>query len=157
MDWSFLLYVLLTIIFLLGVTYNSLVNGKPITASILFIGILAAIIYFGVLWFTTYGDVKNEGGAWPPDGSINVCPDFFSLGKSSSTNKYVCKDMHGVTGMPGDFDLKTDMSGKARVQALCDECSTSAPNGGTVITWEGVYDGTSCVGLNRAIPIPPSS
>ena len=152
MDWSFLLYVVLTIIFLLGVTYNSLVSGKPITASILFVGILAAIIYFGVMWFTTYGDVKNEGGAWPPDGSINVCPDFFSLGKSTTTpSVYVCKDTRGVSGMAGDFDLKLTMSGKVRSQALCDECSTNH------ISWEGVYDGTSCVGLNRALPMPPSA
>jgi len=150
MDWSFLLYVVVSIVFLLGVTYSSLVGGKPIAASILFVGILAAIIYFGIQWFTTYGDVKNEGGAWPPDGSINVCPDFFSLGKSS-TNVFVCKDTLKVSSTPGDFSLNLDKSGKVRVQALCDECTSRG------ISWEGVYDGTSCVGLNRAIPTPPST
>lgn len=152
MDWSFLLYVVVSIVFLLGVTYSSLVSGKPVAASILFIGILAAIVYFGVQWFTTYGNVKNEGGAWPPDGSINVCPDFFSLGKSTTTPfPFVCKDTLGVSTSIGDFNLQLSLTGKARAQALCDQCTTRG------ITWEGVYDGTSCTGLNRVIPTPPST
>lgn len=149
MDWSFLLYVVVSIVFLLGVTYKSVTEGAPITAAILFIGIFIAIIYFGIQWFTTYGNVVNQNGAWPPDGSINVCPDFFSLAKGTG-GAYVCKDPLGVSTMgSGEFNLY--MGSTTRTADLCTECKTYGAS------WEGVYDGTSCVANNRTIPIPPSS
>jgi hypothetical protein len=73
----------------------------------------------------------------------------------------VCIDTQGVAGTGGMsmwtdptqtdsrflFKLFTNLTGDARATALCGECATKK------VTWEGVYDGTTCLNVNP--PLPP--
>jgi hypothetical protein len=149
MSWSFILYVLISAVVVLGASASYISRQMNITAMILFVGLSAAAVYYAVQWFTSYGYVPNQGGNWPPDGTITVCPDFLTLVKtvSGSTTTYKCKDNVGL-GIATDFELQTALAGEARAQALCNAARDAG------VTWEGVWNGTSCVGLKRAIPNP---
>ena len=91
-------------------------------------------------------------GAWPP--ALNSCPDYLTLTKVN--NVFTCIDAVGVSQGGGNsegmkvmtdtFDLALNLSGVARVNALC----ANAKKAG--VTWEGVWDGSVC--LNREPPAP---
>ena len=148
MNWNLILYILVSTAIVLGASASYVSKQQMTTAIILFIGLSAAAVYFAVQWFTSYGYVQNEGGNWPPDGTITVCPDFLTLVKKNGV--YVCQDKVGL-GFTGDFDLK--VGDAKRAQALCDQCKLPTPR----LKWEGVYDGTTCIGLDRTIPLPPTA
>jgi hypothetical protein len=96
---------------------------------------------------------------WPP--AINYCPDFLTL--TTIGEEKVCIDMTGVaqssastlqrsnganTGDNYIVRLYTATPSAAeRVKKLCDDAKAKG------ITWEGVWDGSSCSGV--APPLPP--
>jgi hypothetical protein len=160
MNFWFLVYIFAISTGIIGGTYAVYQSNRPITSFIYFGGVLAAAIIFGLRWFRTDGSLNEQTiTEWPP--VINVCPDFLSLSKIDG--KVVCIDTIGVaprgglqknTGdAKGDmtfFDLQTSMSDKeARRKKLCEQCQKMT------LTWEGVYDGTQCVGGTP--PYPPSA
>jgi hypothetical protein len=159
MDLKFILYIFLSIVLVTGGAYSFYSSGQELTASLFFVGSLGAVIFFGLRWFTGTGRTKPEAGAWPP--VINYCPDFLTLHVVNNTP--VCIDTIGVAQSGGIsrwsdptqtdtrylFNLYTAQSGEQRVKSLCDECSQKK------VTWEGVWDGTTCVG--REPPPPPAS
>ena len=161
MELGFLLYVVASIVLIAGGTFRYVRSGAYITAGIYFIGLLIIVIYYGIAWYKPSGvsTSKPEGGAWPP--VLNTCPDFLSLYKMGETN--VCIDTIGIAGAGGisqwtdpvqtdekfQFNLHIGKVAADRVTALCDECKNKK------VTWEGVWDGSSC--MNGAEPPRPSS
>ncbi len=158
MDLKFAFYVLTSCILLLGGTYRYIKSGQDGAGAIFFLGMLAAVLVFGFRWFTPAGETKGKNTAWPP--TINYCPDYLSLMKDN--NVQVCVDTIGIanggivkysgSGTPADnqkFNLSLDKSGEPRVQALCKECADKK------VTWEGVWDGSSCLGNEP--PVPPAA
>lgn len=160
MDFLFLAFVLISIVIISGSFYFNFAAGRTITAGLLSVGFFIAAIVFGLRWFTPGGELTTgqPTGPWPP--SINMCPDFLSL--ITVNNEKVCVDPIGVSrgGMEkwtsSDqtdekflFHLSLDKVGKTRVNALCEQCKTKA------VTWEGVWDGTVCLG--REPPQPTAS
>jgi hypothetical protein len=125
-------------------------------------------IYYGLRWFATPEEKLKH---WPP--VINMCPDFLTFVpniKSGQTTIPGCVDLLGVsvsTNSGGGFlkvfptsisTLDASMTTKvfrytsnhvksttseAGLQAICDACQSAG------LTWEGVYDGDSCVGINK--------
>lgn len=161
MQLSFILFIFLNIIFILGATYRFYSSGQEFGALIVLGGLVAASVIFGLRWFTGSGEMANAPGPWPP--VLNTCPDFLTL-HSMGTEK-VCIDTVGVakggtgkmekwtSNMQTDekykFNLHTNKSGEERVNALCEECATKG------VTWEGVYNGITCLG--REPPPPPKA
>ncbi len=157
MNFSFILYVLMTIVFVLGSFYFNYKRGKMIQAMLLSIGFLLVSIVFGTRWFTGSGEI-NTGKpptSWPP--SINSCPDYLTLYKGPTG--YVCVDNVGVsnggiskwsdatqTDAKYIFELFTTDNSTSRIEKLCKQAAEKK------VTWEGVYDGTTC--LQREPPIP---
>jgi len=157
MNFLFIVYILLSIMAILGAFYLNFTGKKQIQAVLLSVGFLIISILFGIRWFSSTGQINSTayGGAWPP--SINTCPDYLSLIKVNGA--YTCVDPIGVTqqGMQKWtdstqtdpkylFDLQLTLTGADRVKALCDHCKLKA------VTWEGVWNGSVC--LNREPPRP---
>jgi hypothetical protein len=160
MDLKFLFYLFLSAVLSLGGTFFIYTKGQPVTAILFLAGAAVAATYFGFRWFTTSGDLNQAiPTSWPP--VINVCPDYYALWYNTDSKKTpYCVNPIGLgtfpkwTGTPtisgtgqNVLPLYTDKSDKERVTALCADCKAFG------VTWEGVYDGQSC--LNGTPPAPP--
>jgi len=161
MDYKFLFYCFLSVVLITGGGYTLVSSGQEIIAALYFLGATAAVIFFGLRWFTVSGDIAKKGATavpWPP--VINYCPDFLTL--TTANNEQVCIDTVGVstngamstsdgtdTQEKSIFHLYLDQSGPKRAQSLCDQAKMKQ------VTWEGVWDGSTCMGVDP--PKPPSS
>ncbi len=161
MDFSFLVYIFLAFVIASGGAYALSSTGRTIAAIIFFVGIIAIEAYFGTRWFQ--GDKERKPAAadiktWPP--VINSCPDFLSLTTVGGV-KY-CVDTIGLAPAGGIakwsegatfaerpdyfFQLFTDKKGEERVKSICAECQAKK------VTWEGVWDGATCLGVEPPKP-----
>jgi hypothetical protein len=160
MEYLFLFYIFSSIILISGGGFFLFNSGKVILGGIYLLATLTAAILFGFRWFLPTGEFnKDQVTTWPP--VLNSCPDFLTL--YNLAGKPVCIDTQG-TSMPGGmarwtdpnqtaeqfiFNLYTDMTGEARAKKLCEEC------GRKKVTWEGVFDGATCMNVNPPIPQAP--
>jgi hypothetical protein len=176
-NWYLVLYVVLSIVFLVYGTKAVYPTGE-IRGVIFAIGTALVLFYFGLKWFGTPEATLTQ---WPP--VINMCPDYLTFVpsiKSSSTATTTipgCVDMLGVSksgvlhittssaltsltrsenSSPGanykvfpysSTDITTataagGTSGTEKIQEICNACQTAG------ITWEGVFDGDTCIALN---------
>lgn len=160
MDFSFLVYIFLAFVIASGGAYALSATGRTIAAIIFFVGIIAIEAYFGTRWFQGDKERKDqpEVKSWPP--SVNVCPDFLSLIKVGDVS--YCVDTIGIAPAGGlakysegasfderpdyFFQLFADQSGEQRLKSLCTECQAKK------VTWEGVWDGTTCLGKEPPKP-----
>jgi hypothetical protein len=161
--WFHVLYVLLA----LGVTVmgtQQLYSTGTGRAVIFAIGATLTFIFFDSRWF---GNQERPSSRWPP--TINMCPDYLTFIPTvpglRNTNGGGCVDMLGVTSKNSGLARtnKADLSALSSastnqlfeftsadvaaaktigdLQTICNRCSI------TGLTWEGVYDGDSCLGM----------
>lgn len=160
MDFSFLIYIFLAFVIASGGAYALSSTGRTIAAIIFFVGIIAIEAYFGTRWFQGDKERKEtpQMTTWPP--SINSCPDFLSLMKINGVS--YCVDTIGIAPNGGilkwaegasmdekpEYGVKlfTDQSGEQRIKSICTECQTRK------VTWEGVWDGATCLGKEPPKP-----
>jgi len=159
MDYALIAYILFSFVVGVGGTYQIIQLERPIAATLYLIGALLVLVFFGLRWFTgesfKLGTMNSE--RWPP--VINLCPDFLTLYERTKdgVKEKVCVDLIGIapaggirklispeqtTGQNADayiFNLFANLSGKRRTDALCLECRNKK------VTWEGIYDGSTCV------------
>lgn len=165
-NWYLFAYVLASILFLVYGTMQVYATGQ-IRGVVFAIGTFLVLLYFGLHWFA---EPSKKVSSWPP--VINTCPDFLSFipgipSSAGSTTKVPgCVDMLGVsvsslpvvpaTTVPtlnmdrdrskifkytsADVKAATTSNG---LQLICDACQQAG------LTWEGVYDGDSCVGISK--------
>jgi len=157
------MYVLLSITFVFQ-GMNKL-NPMGTTRSALFaVGSVLILLFFGQRWFS---NSAKKATTWPP--TINMCPDYLTyvpnVSGSISNSGGGCVDLLGVstkasftvtqasaiaTGLtyaPGSntiFPYTSDDVNTTNVEEICNACKTNG------LTWEGVYDGDTCLGLNRS-------
>jgi hypothetical protein len=114
------------------------------------VGTFFVLLYFGLHWFNK--KTKRTDTVWPP--VINMCPDYLTYFESGASKG--CVDMLGVSTngtlrkvtsiaarTPQDTFQYTFNSIKNKttdINTICAECALKG------LTWEGVYDGDSCVG-----------
>ena len=161
-DWKFWLYVIVSIVFIAGGSFKLYPLGMP-RAVIFAIGAILISGFYGYRWF--YSDKSNTTDVWPP--VINMCPDYLTYVEAlPSSNRPGCVDMLGVSKngiiikvLPSEISGSTALGPnkifmytsadvkRARtsheLKPICDACITAG------ITWEGVYDGDSCIAINR--------
>ena len=159
MDYALIAYILLSFVIGVGGTYQIIQLQRPIAATLYLIGALLVLVFFGLRWFTgeSFKLGTMKGDRWPP--VINLCPDFLTLYERTKdgVKEKVCVDLIGIapaggirklispeqtTGQNADgyiFKLFANLSGKKRTDALCNECKNKK------VTWEGIYDGSTCV------------
>jgi hypothetical protein len=161
-NWYLVLYVVSSVVFLVYGT-NAVYPTGQIRAVIFAIGSALVLFYFGLRWFAT---PKTAMTQWPP--VINMCPDYLTYIRRLSDNKPGCVDMLGISkngqlrqtlasdlsGLTSTVtnkvfpytsdEINTAISGndRATITAICNSCKNNG------ITWEGVFDGDSCIGLN---------
>lgn len=164
MDYSLILYILVSIALGVGGTYYIFQVDRALTSFMYLIGVIFVLVYFGLRWFA--GDNLRLGGVksnvWPP--VINLCPDFLTLterGSGTAVEK-ICVDLIGVASGAGGiqklteptqinndnfvFKLHENLTGPARRRKLCEECTSKR------VTWEGLFDGVVC----SELPVPRS-
>ena len=158
MDYVFLFYIFVSFVIATGGAYILASSGRIVAALLYLIGVIAIEAFFGTRWFQGT-QVKQTTGPWPP--AINTCPDFLSLHKIGTT--YYCVDTTGIAPNGGIekwnspaqaddrflFKLYADKTGSDRTTALCQEAKVKR------VTWEGVFDGTTCLG--GVPPMPPKA
>ena len=164
-NWYLIGYVVLSIIVTV-VGFTRLNSMGAARAVIFAIGAVLVFVYFGLRWFS---NPVKQVKSWPP--TINMCPDYLtfipSISGSTSVSGGGCVDLLGVTNASSGI-MKTKQSematlsgtntqkvfnytsadvkqatDQASMQAICDQCSASG------ITWEGVYDGSVCIGMKK--------
>jgi len=162
-DWKFWLYVIVSILFIVSASFKLYPLGLPRTV-IFAIGATLISGFYGYRWF--YSGKSNATGVWPP--VINMCPDYLTYVESLPGSKRPgCVDMLGVSKNGGIIKVvPSEVSGSTglnsnkvfiytsadvkrattsqELKPICDACITAG------ITWEGVYDGDSCIAINRA-------
>ena len=150
------IYVILSIFLVVYGTMKVYATGQ-IRAVIFAIGVVQVLVYFGLRWF---GNSTKKSLRWPP--VINMCPDYLTYVPALPG----CVDLLGVSkngnlarSMPSDVpalqitntqkvfeytsaDIKSTQDA-SDLQAICDRCQNAG------LTWEGVYDGDTCVGLSK--------
>lgn len=168
MQLSFIFFILVSLVVILGSFYLKYSSNQPISAFMLSIGFFVIAIVFGLQWFTLSGEytTTSSSGGWPP--TINVCPDFLSVSSDNAGNHF-CIDTIGVSNPPSgsptgglqvwssthagpttQFDLHLTAPQIKRVQTLCDQCKNYG------LTWEGVWDGITCTGNQPPMPVSSS-
>jgi hypothetical protein len=162
MEFVFLFYIFLSFVATTGGAYILFSTGRMIAAAIYFIGLIVLEIYFGGRWFNGTNLAPAPSGPWPP--TINVCPDFLSLTNikdASGNNIPVCVDTMGVaTGLKRwTGPMQTDPSytfglyvGRTDAFRSTQLCADAKAKG---VTWEGVWDGSTCLG--GVPPLPPTA
>jgi hypothetical protein len=171
-NWYMILYVIVSAMFLVYGTSNIYSTGQ-IRGIIFGIGAGLVLFYFGLKWF---GKVQVKQTQWPP--VINMCPDYLtylpSIKSTAASTRMVpgCVDFLGVTSSSNAAsafvkiqplqsvidalnatmttkvfkytspDIK-NASSASDLQTICDACQNAG------LTWEGVYDGDSCVGIPK--------
>jgi hypothetical protein len=170
-NWYLVLYVVCSLVFLFYGT-NSVYSTGQIRGVMFGIGSALVLIYFGLRWFASPDD--STASEWPP--VINMCPDYLTYIPNVGGSP-ACVDMLGVSTRgstnsgtttptlqkvrPSDIpnltrtvdkvflytssDIKAanTANDKEKITTICNACQ------GAGITWEGVYDGDTCVALNR--------
>jgi hypothetical protein len=159
-NYKYVFYVLFSILVVCLGAY-SLYSQESLARTVIYvIGASLVFIFFGMRWF---GNVPTPSALWPP--TINMCPDYLTYVNFSPSGGG-CVDMIGITSKAGGISktLKSDVSSlnkdrldkvvaftsadvanstATKMQEICDRCATAG------VTWEGIYDGDICVGLNR--------
>lgn len=163
LNWYFVIYLLFCIA-VVGMGVTKLYSMGTATAIIYAIGSIMILIFYSYRWF---GTDTTSSPTWPP--TINTCPDYFTyIASLPGDSKPGCVDLLGISKNTGI--RKTDASGlsaatlrsdtadqvfpftskdvlkattTAVVTGICQLCSSKG------ITWEGVYDGDTCVGISN--------
>jgi len=163
-NWYFVAYVLFSI-FLLAGGLTKLFSMGMARAVIFGIGALLILVFYGYRWFS--GANANAITSWPP--TINTCPDYLTYIESLPGDQiHGCVDMLGVSSngtfkrvlqselVGDDATLASTTSDKvfpftsddiigaddpSTVQGICKLCRRNG------LTWEGVYDGDTCIGV----------
>lgn len=166
MDYAFILYIFLSIATTLGGCYVLIKSDRTLGSLLFLIGIILVLTYYGLRWFTedALKFTKFSAKQWPP--VLNLCPDFLTYTKRTDTGTKVvnvCVDMIGVSqngiqkyeqaaNLANEnyiFNLFEDEKNQAeRYRKLCEECKRKK------VTWEGIYDGISCLTPSNAIGGP---
>jgi len=168
MDLSFIFFIFAAFIVIPGTFFALALFNKYLAAGIATIGMLVLFILFGIQFFGSTGNFIQQTVPmrWPP--SINMCPDYLSLYKDTTTNPitYSCVDTVGVSpsqalryfnpntaagasspSVPMQFSLHLDMTDdNARRDAIVSDCREKG------LTFEGIWDGTKT--YNNVIPRP---
>lgn len=168
-NWYLVLYVISSIFFLVYGTSAVYPTGQ-IRGVIFAIGTALVLLNFGIKWFGTREAAVIK---WPP--VINMCPDYLTYIKIlGGDNKPGCVDMLGVSSnyvlkqsrqadiaslssigndkvfasatkayTSADITTAISSSDQATITTICNLCQTKG------VTWEGVYDGATCIALNN--------
>jgi hypothetical protein len=156
MDFSYILYILFSLVISVGGTYMFIQNERTLGGFLFFVGSVLILTFYGLRWFSgnAFNISRYNTKSWPP--VVNTCPDFLSVYErsvpGSSTKEKVCVDLIGVAeggiqrlvdpaNVANDnfvFRLYNNLTGAQRMEALCRECKLKK------VTWEGVYDGVAC-------------
>jgi hypothetical protein len=161
-NWYLVAYALSSILFLVYGTQKVYATGQ-LRGALFALGAAWVLILFGVRLF---GKPPKKFLHWPP--VINTCPDYLTYIPSLSDGQPGCIDLLGVTNSSAGLKLVnpsevpslssnnadkvfpytsedvTKASSASAVQIICDTCKSAG------ITWEGVYDGNTCVGIHTS-------
>ena len=151
MDYSFIAYVFLSIVFILGGVYTLHSRQRPYSAILSLFFFTSVMTFFGQRWFNDGKSKANYTGTWPP--MINMCPDYLVYFKNQGDT---CVDISGVNRSGGSLKAWTSedtpqnppadpakyfrfvYKSGADLNQLCQ----AAMNAG--LTWEGITNGDSC-------------
>lgn len=173
--WLMVVYILVSLV---GLVYgtNAVISMNQ-TRGILFgLGAFLVLVYFGIRWF---GSKVPQLTSWPPVINMCPdYLTYVTLPSSTTVNgksiKSGCIDMLGVTASSAATAIKKTSASTAAsyksgtatpdalqmfeytsadvkaatkasvLQAICARCQAMG------LTWEGVYDGDSCIGVSTA-------
>ena len=160
MQYSFIAYILVSIMVTLAVfsTMNS--SGRAYSAIGSIVLFTLIFLFYGQRWFKGGKSTFSYSGAWPP--MINMCPDYLVYIKRGTAD--ACADLLGVNRSNGllkpwtkddtpanppqdpakyfPYVYKRGMT-NADKKRLCD---AAIANG---LTWEGITNGESCTYLQK--------
>ena len=167
-NWIMVAYIIFAII-TTTVGVKTLMPMGSQRATIFGIGAVLIFLFYYYRWFPAG---KRSVANWPP--TINTCPDYLTyVAKLPATETPGCVDLVGIStnraiqaitpanltgtaALPADkvfsFISKDVLSANSQIiKQICKECETKG------VTWEGVWDGDSCVGISTIQNLSNSS
>lgn len=154
MSYILLFYCFFSVVLATGGAFFFYSSGQQTTGMIYFVGAAVAAIFFGFRWFSSNA-IAAAAATWPP--SVNYCPDLLSLATVQGVQ--VCIDTVGVAQQGGMstsngsqtedkyvFRLFLEKAGLDRVKLLCEEAKQKQ------VTWEGVWNGSTCSNIEPPRP-----
>jgi hypothetical protein len=139
-------------------------NGQYIGALIFLILSILTFVVFGLRWFGPQGTLVQQTVTWPP--ALNTCPDYLTFYNRVKTNSSTpvpsCVDTLGVSinnslkVFPADGNINMDddsyfftlVPGETRANT----CARLTQYG---LSWEGIFDGESCLAPASGTPTGP--
>jgi len=155
MDYSFIAYIFLAVVVILG-SFTTLINSDRMWTAILSLVLFILIfVFYGMRWFRGTNTIYTYTGSWPP--IINMCPDYLVYFKTAQ-GMDTCVDLVGVNRSGGSLKpwSQEDTSNPPQDSAkyfpyvykpgmtadkLKELCTKSMEYG---LTWEGITNGESC-------------
>jgi hypothetical protein len=141
-------------------------GGQYIAAVIFLILAILTFVVFGLRWFGPQGALAQTTTNWPP--ALNTCPDYLTfynrVKANSATPIPSCVDTLGVSVnnslkvFPADGNVNPDddsyffalIAGETRAAT----CARLTQYG---LTWEGIFDGESCLSSGSGTPTGPGA
>lgn len=153
MDYSFIAYIFLSIVIILGGVYTLHSMQRPYSAVMCLLLFILVIVFFGLRWFKGTRAKSTYTGTWPP--LINMCPDYLVYFNHNGID--TCIDISGVNRSGGSFKAWTSEDtpqnppsdpakyfphvykrGGETTDILCQATKRAG------LTWEGISDGDDC-------------
>jgi hypothetical protein len=138
--------------------------GQYIAALIFLVLSILSFVVFGLRWFGPQGTLVQTTTTWPP--ALNTCPDYLTfynrIKPNTTTPIPSCVDTLGVSVnnslkvFPADGNVNTADDGYFFTlnpgETRAATCARLVQYG---LTWEGVYDGESCLAPGSGTPTGP--
>ena len=167
MDFWVILYSLVCVVVGAGTASFLFKRGQSIASMIALVLLILVFIFYGLRWFPggnlngSKAAAAGAAGAWPP--IVNMCPDFMASWADPSTRNVYCYDaanIYSATGgasLQGTDTVPTTISANAgyllQAPAGADVATKnplqtkfktpSTVTAGSLLRWEGVWDGRS--------------
>jgi len=172
-----ILYILVCVVSASSSVNFLLQRGQQTAAMILLVLLILIYIFYGLRWFTDKNAQTPGSIQWPP--IVNMCPDFM-VSWTGPDNKVYCYDSSNIYSLSagsnglstvsingvnkpvylikdpsqnaGAKDLTADTTGSRWPLAYKLQTNAQSVTSGSVMRWEGVWDGSNLSSKN--IPVP---
>lgn len=170
MDFWVILYSLVCVAIGAGIASFLFKRGQSIASMIALVLLILVFVFYGLRWFPG-GNLNGSkaaaqaAGSWPP--IVNMCPDFMASWVDPVNKNVYCYDAAGIYSSTGGSALTGTnipssliVNGKAGVSGYLLQAPTatdaatknplqtlfktpSSVTAGSLLRWEGIWDGRS--------------
>jgi hypothetical protein len=154
MDYQFIVFVILAIIFCTYPPMYFFKQNKNVAAFLTLVMFILIFTFYGLRWFSgavMAGPAGAYSGNWPP--YVNVCPDYLTYFEDATRKGCINRTSNPIGGLPkanitptnaqifNHYATGTGVSNTYDLKNKNRACMKAIEKG---LTWEGITNGDSC-------------